>query len=116
MAELQCITTDIVQVATPFPKLTFCHDKQTYLETAIIQKEIYQKFATISLSYGNRHAGFLGIMMPVALYAQCFNALFQPPHDLGKYHNDIPTNVSIQWSKILICHKAVKQVYNTSRQ
>ena len=96
MAKLHCITMDTVQAAMPFPKLMCCHDEPTYPKMAIIQNEIYQKFAMISLPYGNGHLRFLGIIMPEALYAQHFNDSFQLPHDPGKYPNDIPTNSSAQ--------------------
>ena len=63
-----------------------------YLSMMVIQKEIYQNVAAISLSYGNGQAGVLGIMMPEVLYVQHFKEPFQQPNDLGKYLDDIPAN------------------------
>ena len=80
----------------------------------VIHKEIYQNLATISSPFCTGHAGFLGIMMLKALYVQCFNDPFQPPLHLGKYPDNIPTNASAQQcSKLLICLKALKLVYDT---
>ena len=67
--------------AMPFPKLTCCYEEPMYPEMAVIQKEIYQNLAPISLPYGNGHGGFLGVMMPEVLYAQRFNDSFQLPHN-----------------------------------
>ena len=98
----------------PFPKLTHCYDEPIYPEMVVINKEIHHNLATISLPFGNDHAGFLSVMMQEVLYVQCFDDQFQPPLNLGKFPNDIPTNASTQqWSKLLICHKAARQVHNT---
>ena len=98
----------------PFPKLTCCLDQPMCPEMVVIQKEIYRNPAPISLPFGTSHTRFLGIMMPEVLYIQHFNVLFQPPCNLGKYPDNIPTNASNQQcSKLLICHKASKLVYNT---
>ena len=114
MAEANCIIADMVWTAMPFPKLMHCLDKKTYPEIAVIRKEIYQNLATISSPFGTGHAGYLGVMMPEALYVQHFNDPFQPPINPGEYPNNISANVSAQqWRKLLIRHKALKLVYNT---
>ena len=114
MAESHCNTMDTVQAAMPFLKLMCSHDEPMYLEMVVIHKEIYQNLATISLPFSNGHARFSGIMMPEALYVQCFSDPFQPPINPGKYPDNIPSNTSTQqWSKLLIHHKAAKQVYDT---
>ena len=79
MAESHCIPADTVQAAMPFPKLIHCHDKLAYPKIAVICKEIYQNLANISSPFGNGQARFLGIMMPEALYVQCFVNHLQPP-------------------------------------
>ena len=78
---------------------------------AIIQNEIYQNLMAISLPFGTGQAGYLGIMMPDALYIQHFNDPFQPPGNLGEYPDDIPANASAQrWSELIIRHKAEKLI------
>ena len=94
MAESHSITMDTVWGMISFPKLMCCLDDLMYLEMAVIHKEIYQNLATILSPFGTGHAGFVGIMMPEALYVQHFNDPFQPPLNSGKYPNDIPTNAS----------------------
>ena len=79
----------------------------------IIHKEIYQNLAAILSPFGTSHAGYLGILMPEALYVQHFNDLFQLPINPGEYPGNIPTNASAQqWSKLLIHQKALKLVYD----
>ena len=52
--------------------------------------------------------------MPEVLCIQCFKEPFIQPINLSKYPNDISANASAQWKgKLLICHKAAKQVYDT---
>ena len=80
----------------PFPKLMHCLDEPTYPKIAVIQKEIYQNLVAILLPFGTGLAGYLGIMMPDALYIQHFNDLFQPPGNPGDYPNEIPANVLAQ--------------------
>ena len=114
MAESNRIITDMVWVAMPFPKLMHCLNKPTYPEMAVIRKEIYQNLAAILSPFGTDHAGHLVIMMPEVLYIQHFNDLFQLPINPSKYPYDIPANTSAQQqSELLICHKALKLVYDT---
>ena len=80
----------------PFPKLTCCLNEPMYPEMVVVCKEIYQNLAAISSLFGTSHAGYLGIMMPEALYVQHFNDPFQPPFNPGKYPDDIPINASAQ--------------------
>ena len=77
----------------PFPKLTRCLNELTYPKMAIIQKKIYQYLAEISSPFGTGKAGYLGIMMPDALYIQHFNDPFQPPSNPSEYPDDIPANL-----------------------
>ena len=114
MAKSNCISTDKVQVAMPFPKLTCCLNKLMYPEMVVIHREIYQNLVAILLPFGTSHAGYLGIMMPEALYVQCFNDPFQLLINTGEHLDDIPANTSTQWwCKLLIHHKASKLVYDT---
>ena len=114
MAESQQITMDTVHASMPSPKLMWCHDKPTYLEMVVIQEEIYQNLAVITLPYGNGQAAFFNIVMPEVLYVPHFNKSFRQPINPGEYPNRIPASASAQqFSEILICHKAAKQVYDT---
>ena len=104
----------MIQVAMPFLKLTHCLDERTYPEMAVIQKEIYQNLAAILSPFGTGQAGYLEIMMPNMLYIQHFNDPSQSPGNPGEYPDDIPANMSAQrQSKLIICHKAVKLIYDT---
>ena len=96
MAESNCTTTDIVQVAMPFPKLVHCLDKLMYPKVVVIRKKINQNLATILSPFGTGHAGYLGIMVTKVQYAQCFNDPFKPPINSGKYPDNIPVNASAQ--------------------
>ena len=79
----------------------------------VIWKKIYQNLASINAPIG-QGAGFLGFVMSQVLYIQCFNKLFEPPKNLGEYHNDILVITSTgHWNELLMQHKTQKQTFDT---